>query len=455
MQRLDVGCLVPEPLGDDVALLGDELVERGRALRLRRPRVPVRSRAHESALGAGAGDVEQPPLLGLLAVANDRVEVGLLADDPRGRNALVLPAGEPPRQRRRVAHRVLAAPVVGEDPRRSLGPGQTGDEHDGKLEALGLVDRHHLDRVAIARMGLGHILLGLVQQVQVLEEGRQAGITLDRREPLGQIEEAQQVLPPALPRGPPQPGAVDDRLGQVEDGQPERGSGQLAPLGPEPLQPGTGRGREVGHVVEPGQPVGQDAAVVALGQRRRETGDRGEVSEADAIARAAQHPQQRDRRGRVGDHLEPRDHVDDLGPVEEPARADDLHRHAALRQRVRDDRDQLPLAAQHRVRRPARSGRHDVVGDGGRLLHVVGREEALDDGGRRSRLGHQLLLQRTFDVALDPVGKLDELGAEPERRLQRSLLHWREVLGEALDVVEVRAAERVDGLHVVADRGDG
>ena len=65
-------------------------------------------------------------------------------------------------------------------------------------------------------MGLGHVLFGLVDQPQVLEEGRQPRVALDRRELLGQVEEAQKILTPSLAGSLPEAGAAHDGLGQVE-----------------------------------------------------------------------------------------------------------------------------------------------------------------------------------------------------------------------------------------------
>ena len=96
----------------------------------------------------------------------------------------------------------------------------------------------------------------------------------------------------------------------------------------------------------------------------------------------------------------------------------------------------------------------DVGGDGGRLLGVVGGQEALDDRVGGVGEGPEDLLQALVDLVLDAVGQGAQRGPEPERGLQLAHRHRGEVVLEAQDVDQVGAPEAVDRLHVVAHRGD-
>ena len=63
-----------------------------------------------------------------------------------------------------------------------------------ELEPLGLVDRHDLDRVGLARLhGLPLFLLEGLDRVDVVEEGAQRELALDRLERVHLIEEGRQV----------------------------------------------------------------------------------------------------------------------------------------------------------------------------------------------------------------------------------------------------------------------
>ena len=296
------------------------------------------------------------------------------------RDAVVLP--EPPREGGAVGQGVLAAAPVGEDLRRAL-PGQAGHVDGVELQALGLVDGHDLHRVGVGEVGLGQVVVGLVEQLEVLHEGPQPGVALDGGEALGQVEEPQQVLPPEVAGGPPQAGALDDGLGQLEHGHAGGGRGQGGPLGHEAPEPAPGGLGQVGHGVdvgEGGQPPDLGLPGVA--------GDGGQVAQADAVPRALQDAQQGDGGAVVGQELEPGHQVDDLGAVEQAAGADDLDRHPLLLEGGDDRRDEPALAAQHGGAAARLAVGHplgDVAGDGGRLLGVVGGEEALDGGVGRSR----------------------------------------------------------------------
>ena len=211
---VDLGRVVAEALGDEIALRGDELVETRRALRLGRAGVPVGGRADQSPLRARARDVEEAPLLGQFARPENVADLSLgRYAAPVGDVALVLP--QPPGEGRRGGERVVTRPIVGEDARPSAAR-QPGHVDGGELEALGLVDRHDLHRVVVRRVELGHVLFGVIEELQVLEEGGQARVALHGGEAPGEIEEAQQVLAAPAARGVPEPGAQDDGLGEVE-----------------------------------------------------------------------------------------------------------------------------------------------------------------------------------------------------------------------------------------------
>ena len=104
------------------------------------------------------------------------------------------------------------------------------------LKALGLVDRHHRDRVPVTGVGLGQILLALLEQPQVVDEGRQTGHTFDGSEALGQVQEAQQVLLASRTDRRPQPGPLRHQLGQVDHGQSPCRQRQCIPLPDEVAQ---------------------------------------------------------------------------------------------------------------------------------------------------------------------------------------------------------------------------
>src|SRR5205807_8960862 len=118
-------------------------------------------------------------------------------------------------------------------------------------------------------------------------------------------------------------------------------------------------------------------------------GDGSQVVSADAEPGALEQTQEGDRRRGVGHDLEPRHEVDDLGPHHQAAGPDDLDGDLTLLEGGDDGGDQPALAAQHGAVVPRPAGAGDVVGDGGRLLGVVGGEEALDD-----RVGHAVVVGR-------------------------------------------------------------
>ena len=211
---VDLWRFVTEALGDEIALGGHELVETRRALGLGRAGVPVGGRADEAPFGARAGHVEQAPLLGQLAGPEHVADLALGRHRaPIGDVAFVL--AQPPRESGRGGQRVVTRPVVGEDARPSAA-GEPGHVDSGELEPLRLVDRHDLHRVVVGRVELGDILFGLIEQLQVLEEGGQPGVALDRGEAPREVEEAQQVLATAAAGGLPEPRPQDDRLREVE-----------------------------------------------------------------------------------------------------------------------------------------------------------------------------------------------------------------------------------------------
>ena len=183
-------------------------------------------------------------------------------------------------------------------------------------------------------------------------------------------------------------------------------------------------------------------------------GKRGEIVAPDPVTGTFQHPQEGDRRRGVGHQLEPGDQVDDLRSIEQPARTDDLDGNGVLVEGSHDGVGEAALAAEHRDPAPGGAVPGDVGGDGRRLLRVVGREKALDRARRRALPGAERLLQRVGHLLLDAVCEGHQLGAEAECHLERTGLHRSEVVGEPLQVEQMGAAERVDRLHVVADRGD-
>ena len=136
-------------LGDVIAG-GHEVVELGRALRVGGTRVPLGGRAHEPAAGARAGDVEESPLLAALAVAQGVGHLLLGAQcAPVGQRVAIL-VTQPPRKGGAGGEGVFAGARVGEHLRPTPGgAGETGHVHGVELEALGLVDGHHLHRVGI------------------------------------------------------------------------------------------------------------------------------------------------------------------------------------------------------------------------------------------------------------------------------------------------------------------
>ena len=167
---VDVGRLVMEALGDEIALGGNELVELRWTLRLGRARVPMGGRAHEPSFGSRARDIEEPPLLGALSIAHDVRNLVLgRGGAPVGDVALVL--AQPPRKRGGRREGIVPGTVVGEDARR-LAPGQSWNVHGVELEALGLVDGHHLHGVILGGVELGDVFFGVVEELEILDERR-------------------------------------------------------------------------------------------------------------------------------------------------------------------------------------------------------------------------------------------------------------------------------------------
>ena len=199
--------------------------------------------------------------------------------------------------------------------------GQAGHPHLRKLEALRLVDGHDLHRVVGGQVRLGQLFLGLLDEAQVLDERRQTGVALDRRELLDAIEEPQQVLAAAGAGRGPQVGAADDALGQIEHRQVGGGIGQRIAL--TGTRSGSGR-RQVGLDREVGHHLGGCATITVGPRRAGVAGQRREVAHADAVSAGRAAGAQRDRRVGVGQQLEPRQQVDDLGTAEQPADADDV-----------------------------------------------------------------------------------------------------------------------------------
>ena len=438
-----------EPLGDEVGLGGDELVELRRALGLRRPRVPVGGRAHQPALGPGAGDVEQPPLLVEAAAPDDLVD-GLLGGAGPRRNAVVL--AQPPRQGGGVGEGVLAAAAVGEDLRRALA-GQSRHVHHVELQPLGLVDGHDLHRVGVGEVGLGQVVVGLVEQLEVLDERPQPGVALDGGE---------------APR-PGRGSAAGSRGRACRTPATARSARR-------PSRPG--RGPACGWRLRPAPPVRRRSPA----SRRAASGERsgtastssmaahspissapgvaghgGQVAQADAVARPLEDAQQSHRRAVVGQQLQPRHQVDDLGPVEQAARAD-----APRRRTFRASRAATTAGMSRRLRHstavsPQASPSATCLAMSSAMVAAssassAARKQAMVVSGASTGTD-RTFSQRLADLGLDAVGQLDQARPEPERGLQGPDGDRREVVLEVEDVGQVGAPEAVDRLHVVADRG--
>ena len=174
---------------------------------------------------------------------------------------------------------------------------------------------------------------------------------------------------------------------------------------------------------------------------------------ADPAARPVRDPVERDRVGRVVDHLEVRDQILDLGALVEARAADHLvgdalayeHvlQHARLGVRPVEDRDLAPGQA-------VLDELGDLRGDEARLGVLV-----LDlDHAHRVALAE--LRPEVLRLALaverdDVVGRLEDRVRRAVVLLERDRLRLGEVDLEVEDVADVGASEAVDRLVRVAD----
>ena len=401
---------------------------------------------------AGHPDVEQPPLLG-------HVRVG--------------------RQGQGVAHELVGhlervAPVAAWESVRH----QADEEDDVELEALGLVIRQDVDRVAVVRPGVDvrgrGVVAGLDERVELLDEERQPVVAKQASLPPHDLEEAPDVRQPllarlaSLVRQAPQPAGRGDEVVQ------QLAAGALGAHGPMRVKASqqllhdlerAERERRVLRVLRripqrdhqwASSPSGAVQRHCHVAGREAEDLGRREVIEADRVLR-------------VVDGTEERDEDPHLRLPVEAGRAAEAPCDAGHVQRA-DVRIGVAVAAhEDRVlpRAPTRTdGGSDAVGD--RIGLVRARRVAGKPDGALRRLRPGELRPRAQPL-VEPLARLQSVrivvADEPMRRVQDRLpaavvvnqqdARRAGVRGaEAEDVAEGGAAEAVDRLVVVPDHGD-
>ena len=360
-----------------------------------------------------------------------------------------------------------------------------GDEHVVELEPLRHVDRHHLHGVLLRRLDRRPV--GLVERldgVDVVEERTERQLAFNRLERVHLVEERREVPP-----GAHRPRAVEVGVELVDDPDPPDHLAQeladgLARLLPEHAElvaeldePPAAVLRQVLDLVEAFERLGEQERLgldVVLGHvlehrlalDRREACHEGEILEADAVPRPQQDPRERDRRLGIVDGARVREHLGDLGLLQQPGEPDDLDGHVAFVERALQQAEQPRRAAQHGDVRPPRATVvqiDDRLGDRAGLrplIHVPGdRDLALTVLRRRTELLVGVRTLRLGDRRDEGVGRGEDPSARAEVRVQREprrgcAVRAPEPLRELEQVVQGRATPGVDVLIRVADGRD-
>ena len=324
---------------------------------------------------------------------------------------------------------------------------EPGEEHRRELQALGRVQRHQRH----ARVGVLQ-LVDVAHQGDAVEEAVQRRLGCGMGEVLGGGNQFLQVLQPRLAlrrallaQGLAVAGLVEH---EVDEGR-RRQVAALTRQAPDQRRERLQRAaRLAAHVGRGFGGHGQQRPRLPPGLLVEPAQRRG----ADATARRADGPAERDVVGRIEDQPQVGERVLDLAPLVEADAAHDDVRDAPAPQRVLQH-PRLGVGAiedGHAVPRHALAAQaEDRLGDErGLLVLVPGAIEARRVAGRV--LGPQRLV-----LALDVVG--DDAGGQRQDRLRRAIvlleahdLGARIVVLEVEDVADVRASPLVDRLIAVA-----
>ena len=327
-------------------------------------------------------------------------------------------------------------------------------EHGAELQALGVVQRHQRD---LAGALVGHVVLGRVQR-DLLEELRQrrlvapavrGDLVLARH-----ADELLEVLDAAARLDRPLglerleiAGPLEHALDQLGDGDLQRDRHERLQQAAQRLHRAQRRCREA-DLLGAADRVPERAAD-AVGERL-EARERRVPHPAPRPVRDAR---QRDRVGRVVEHLQVGDRVLDLGPLVEPRPADHLVVDALPHEDVLQHAALGIGSVNHGHLGEARAlveHARDLGGDVARLGVLV---LDLDDAHRLAlaEVGPELLLLALAVVLDDRVGRVEDAVRRAVVLLQRDHGRPGEVALELEDVADVRAAEAVDALVRVAD----
>ena len=328
-------------------------------------------------------------------------------------------------------------------------PGEADHEHGVELEALRLVDGHHLDADPLARR---HALAPEPDLRQPLQPRRQAG-GVEARLALGDL--AAQALQGGEAREPRRPlrAARGDRRGAQPgpvDGHPQRVGGPL--LGRRAPDLVHRRRQPVG-AVRAGHPV-EGARHRPL--RRRRGGDRvGEGRPRDAVPRVGADAQVLLHRRRVARGPQPGDGGAHLAALEQADAAAHLVRHAGALQRLDDGpRLQPHRAHEHRLlleRHALPRQGHDPLDHGAGLALRVGRPPEPHRRPGRVRQRDAPLRRPVGDRLDHRGGRVEDVLGGPVVDLEPQLRRLGEPAPEVEDVLGRGPAEAVDALVVVAD----
>ena len=326
---------------------------------------------------------------------------------------------------------------------------EAAQEHDGELETLGRVQRHHLHAV-FPRFRLA--LAGLEHRVRQ-ERGQRRHVAVLRLEAARRAHEFLEVLEAGLALVglvalvmTREAARLDHVVHLLVQRQALRVRVELLDEREEGLQARRGLGAEL------------------VGARRRRTPQRKlvrlrmcaqhlERARTDAARRQVHDSIERRVVVPVGDQAQVGESVLDLLALEEPQAAVDAVRdarreqvfleHARLRVRAVENRRVAPVAA-------ARDPVADLVHDEFRLVAlVVGAIEP--DRLALAAFGPELLADAAAVHGDDRVRGREDRAGRAVVLLEPAELHAREVAAELLQVLDPRAAPAVDGLVVVAD----
>ncbi len=481
------------------AVLVEGLEEGGRAAGPLLAGTPPVAGTEQQGLGAGEGDVAEAELLGVLMLLHGLVE-GLQAPgvpgDDVGQGVRVTPQSV--RQHLALGGPLLAALGAGE------GAGdQSGDGDDVPFEALGLVRGQHLDGVLAAGQGVVEALFVLGGGAQEAEEGEQGGLVVPGGEGGGDVEEVGQGFAP--PGGKRVRGGRqfdleardgEDPVQDVHEGVGQ-GAPQVAQFGGQACEAHARLGGEGQAVVVPAAverclqegvegvgerdhlgrvdaldglgepPVGVVVAVHARvgDEPPRAAAQQGEVTGADAPARAGEEADEGGVGARVLEDFADGDEVGDLGQVQQPGQADHLDGDVPCHQGGLDRGEVAGRAAQYGDLAGRLAGADEVgdgVGDPVELLRVGGQQGAADGAvafGARGRAEGLDALVQGAQGGGEAVGEVQQAAAAAAVLAERlagggAAVGVGEVVGEVVEVGDGGPAPAVDRLAGVADGGD-